>query len=113
MKASGPHPGNGSYSCHLSPQLQRVSGPLSIYLLNVCGPEVTSAAENGGSWEDFFLKILFILERGEESEKDKERNIDMPEKHHSVASHIPTPGNLVHNPVIYPDWVLNWRSFSL
>lgn len=54
MKATGPHPRNGSYSCHLSPQLQRVSDPLSIYMLNVCGPEVTSAAENGGSWEDFF-----------------------------------------------------------
>lgn len=53
MKATGALPSNGSFSYHLSPQLQRASGPLSIYLLNACGPEVISAAENAESWEVF------------------------------------------------------------
>lgn len=56
MKAIGLLPRNGPYSHHLSPQLQRVSGALSIYLLNVCGPEITSAVENGESQEVFEIR---------------------------------------------------------
>lgn len=56
MKAIGPLPPNGPCSHHLSPQFQRVSGPLSICLLNVCGPGVTSAVENGESQEVFEIR---------------------------------------------------------
>lgn len=60
MKAIGPLPRNGPYSHHLSPQLQRVSGPLSICLLNVCGPESHSAVENGESQEVFEIRSDWV-----------------------------------------------------
>ena len=55
----------------------------------------------------YFLKILFIYyffsERGEGRKKERERNIDMQEKHQLVASCTPPPGDLVHNPDLCPD----------
>ena len=46
--------------------------------------------------------IYLISERGEGREKERERNINVQEKHWSVASHIPTTGSPSHNPGMYP-----------
>ena len=49
-----------------------------------------------------FKKILFILERGREGEREGE-------KHQcAVASHVPPTGDLVCNPGMCPDQELNW-----
>ena len=54
----------------------------------------------------FFLKIVFILrERGREGER--ERNIDMQEKHQLLASHTPQIRDLALNPGMCPDWESN------
>ena len=55
----------------------------------------------------FFKKrfCLFIF-------REKERNINVWEVHHLVASHIPSTGQLAHNPGMCPDWELNWQPFS-
>ena len=59
----------------------------------------------------FFLKILciylFILERGEGREKEREKNMDVPE------THKPPVGDLTHNPGICPDWELRGRETSI
>ena len=51
-----------------------------------------------------FLRILFFYsDTGEGREKERERNIDVREKHRSVASHIHTNRGLTHNPGTCPD----------
>ena len=62
----------------------------------------------------FFLKdfIYLFLERGKRREKERERNIDLREKHQSVASRRPPAGDLAHNPGMCPDWESNQRPFS-
>ena len=67
-----------------------------------------------------FLSIFkdfsyLFLERGKRSEKQRERNIHVWEKHPSAASPTPSTGDLAHNPGMcsHPDQELNWRSFSL
>ena len=48
-----------------------------------------------------FFKIylfLLILERGEGRKKEKERNIDVQEKHQLVASRTPPARDLAYNP---------------
>ena len=60
-----------------------------------------------------FVKRFYLFtfrERGKERgrrEKEKERNIDMQEKHQSVASHVPPTGDLAHNLGLCPDWESN------
>ena len=54
-----------------------------------------------------------ILERGEGREKEKERNIDVKEKHSSVASHTHPDRDQAQNPGMCPDWELNQRPFGL
>ena len=41
--------------------------------------------------------IDLFVESGAGREKEKERNINVREKHPSVASHTPPTGNLAHN----------------
>ena len=53
-----------------------------------------------------FLKIL-VLERGEGSKKERERNIDVREKHQLVASHTLPTRVLAHNLGICLDWESN------
>ena len=62
----------------------------------------------------FFKKrfYLFILERGEESGEERERNINVQEKHQSVASCTPPSGDLVCNPGMCHDWELNQQPFG-
>ena len=59
---------------------------------------------------EFLFKILFIFrERG-----GRERNSDVREKHHLVASHAPLPPtrDLARNPGMCPDWESNRRPFG-
>ena len=51
--------------------------------------------------------MYLFLERGEGREKERERNIDVPEKQRLVASCTPPTGDLAHNPGLCPDWELN------
>ena len=54
--------------------------------------------------------IYLLLQRGEGREQERERNIDMQEKHQLAASRMPTTGDLAHNPAMCPDWELNQDS---
>ena len=58
-------------------------------------------------WPDIFKKdfIYLFLERGEEREKEREKNI------HAV-SHAPPTWDLAHNPGMCPDWESNWWPFG-
>ena len=47
---------------------------------------------------------LFILERGEGRENERERNTNVQEIHQSVASLMPLSRDLAHNPSMCPDW---------
>ena len=53
--------------------------------------------------------IYLFLERGEETEKEREWSIDVWEIRRSVASHTSSSGDLPHNPGMCPDWELNLR----
>ena len=56
----------------------------------------------------FFLKILFLfLERGERREKERERKIDVQEKHQLITSLMSPTGDLACNPGMCPEWELN------
>ena len=46
-------------------------------------------------------------------EKERERNIDVREKHRSVASHMCLNQGPNHNPGKSPEWELNQWSFAL
>ena len=46
-------------------------------------------------------------------EKQRERNIDVQEKHLPAASCTPPTGDLAHNPGMCPDWELNRRPLAL
>ena len=63
----------------------------------------------------FFLRFyLFIRERGRR-EKKRERNFDVWEIHWLVASHIPSTGDLAHNPGtpgMFADRESNQQPFS-
>ena len=61
-------------------------------------------------FEDFFLDLF--LEGGERKEKERERNIDVQEKHQLAASCTPSTGDLACNPGICPDWELNQWPFG-
>ena len=63
--------------------------------------------------EFIFFKILFILEREEGREKERERNIDVWENHRLAASRTPPTGDLARKPGMCPDWELNWWPFRL
>ena len=54
----------------------------------------------------FFKDFIIFRERGREEEKEGEKH------QHVVASCVPSTGYLDHNPGMYPDWELNWRSFG-
>ena len=68
-----------------------------------------------GIWHclSFFLKrfYLFILERWEGKEKEKERNIDVQEIHQLVDSCTPSTGDLALNPGMCPDQESNLQPF--
>ena len=51
-------------------------------------------------YKDF---IYLFLERREGREKERERNIDVREKHPLVASHMPPTADLARNPGSCPD----------
>ena len=60
-----------------------------------------------------FLDFIYLsLERGEGREEKRERNIDVQEKHRSVASLTPPTGNPAHNPGMCPDWESNQQPFG-
>ena len=63
----------------------------------------------------FVLKdfIYLLLERGEEREKERERNIEVWEIHQSVASLTPPTGYLAGNQGMSPDWKSNWHPCGL
>ena len=58
------------------------------------------------------LKILFIFIEKEGREKERERDINVWEKHQSVAPHTPPTGGLACNPGTSPDWESNRRPFG-
>ena len=66
-------------------------------------------------WEYKFLKdfIYLFLEREEERGKEKERNIDVREKHQPDASRTFLTGDRTHNSGMCPDQASNWRSLTL
>ena len=52
----------------------------------------------------FFKDFIYLfLERGEGREKDRERNIDVQEKHQLVDSHMPQTEDLACNQGMCPD----------
>ena len=62
----------------------------------------------------FFLRfsIYLFLERGEEREKERNGNIDVPEMYQSVASFMPSTGDLACNSGMCPDWESNQCPFT-
>ena len=46
-------------------------------------------------------------------EKERERNMDVQERHRLIACHKSPAGDLAHNPGMCPDWKLNQRPFGL
>ena len=64
----------------------------------------------------YFLKdFTYFLERGEGREKERERNIDVQEKHPSGASCRPPTGDLACNSGMGPDqesnlWPFSWQA---
>ena len=44
------------------------------------------------------MLFIYFVESEEGRETETERNIDVPEKHSSVASETPPHGDLVHKP---------------
>ena len=59
----------------------------------------------------FKKRILFIFQEVGR-EKERERNINVWEKHQSVASHTPPFGDLARNPAVCPDQESKWRPFG-
>ena len=59
----------------------------------------------------FFIKILFIFRARGVREKERERNIDVWEKHPLVASCTPPTGDLAQNPSMCPDRESNQLPF--
>ena len=66
------------------------------------------------SLSSFFQRdfIYLFSERGEGREKEKEKNIDVQEKHQLLASHMPPTVDLARNPAMCPDREWNWLPFS-
>ena len=59
-----------------------------------------------------FIEFIYLfLEKGEGKEKEREKNIDVWEKHPLVAS-VPPAGDLAHNPGMCPDWESNQQPFG-
>ena len=58
------------------------------------------------SFKKYF--IYLFSERGKRRKKERERNIDVQEKHLLVASHMSPTGDLAHNTHMCSDWELNW-----
>ena len=56
----------------------------------------------------FLKQILFILERGEGREKQRDGNIDVREKHRLVALHTHSDLGPNQQPRHCPDWESNW-----
>ena len=74
----------------------------------------TFLPSNAGIIINFFGPFIYLpLERGKGREKERDRNIDVGEKHPSVASRMPPPGDLAHNLGMCPDWELNQQPFGL
>ena len=67
-------------------------------------------SENTKFFKDF---IYLFLEREEERGKEKERNIDVREKHQLDASRTFLTGDRTHNSGMCPDQASNWRSLTL
>ena len=51
---------------------------------------------------------MLFLEHGRE--KEKEKNVDVHEKHRLVVSHMLLPGKLDPKISIFPDWESNWQT---
>ena len=60
-----------------------------------------------------YLFIYFFRDRGEGKEKDMERNINVREKHRSVASCTCPTRDQTCNPGTCPDWESNLQPFTL
>ena len=62
----------------------------------------------------FFKDFIYLFwERREGRGKERDRNIDMWEKHWLVASCIPPNGDWTHNAGMFPSWESNWQPFTL
>ena len=63
----------------------------------------------------FLKKYLFIysFQRKKGREGERERNIDVREKHQPVASHMHPNQDWTPNPGMCPDWESNWRPLAL
>ena len=55
----------------------------------------------------YFLKILFVLEKGRDGEREEEKHLCVD------ASHPPPTGDLARNPGMCSGWESNWRPFGL
>ena len=61
----------------------------------------------------FFKDFIYLFLEREGREKQRERNINVWEKHQLIASHMPPVGDLALNPGVCPDGELNQWPFSL
>ena len=57
--------------------------------------------------------MTYFLEREEGREKERERNINVKEKHQLVAFCMPSTGDTAHNSGMCPDGESNQQPFSL
>ena len=53
-----------------------------------------------------FIYLFTFRERGREGEREGEQHQRV------VASHVPSTGDLAHNPGMCPDWELNQQPFG-
>ena len=64
-------------------------------------------------FKKYIFKILYLFsERGGGRGKERERSINVREKHQLVASHTPLPGDLARNPGMCLERELNGRPFG-
>ena len=76
-------------------------------------PSVPSSVLFHPLYNSFFKKRFYFLEGKGGRKKEGERNIDVWEKHWSVASRMPPNGDLVCNPGMFPDWESTQKPFGL
>ena len=60
----------------------------------------------------YFSKVLFIFEKWEGREKEREGNMDVWEIHQVVASPTSPNGHLAYNPGLCPKWESDQQSFG-
>ena len=98
----------GSTAMHVI-RKQRPSHPSGSCLALQVQIRCSKVTARSKSCELCFLKIFYLfLEKGEEREKEKERNINV-----WLPVICPSIGDLALNPGMCPNWELNWQHFGL